>query len=381
MHGFVMRTNVRNIAGCANGPRKLGFVVNAYAGIGGALAQKGSDDPRLALRARAEGLALTAPARAARALAAMGGGRLEILTGPGAMGADLLPEAQVLDLPNLHHSAEDTNALVRAMAGKVDLILFCGGDGTARDVAGASQSNMPILGIPAGVKMHSGVFARSPERAGQIAAQFMADPRSQTEMVEILDIDEAARRNGRLSAQLFAVARCPVARGVRQNPKAGGGDLLADMDASIATYVRRMERECLYLLGPGTTMAAMKDRLGGGTLLGVDLAMNGVIVSRDLDEAALLEHLGRAYTARIALTVVGGQGFILGRGNQQISPRVIELVGTGRIDVFCASAKLAALSPQELTIDTGDLALDARISGYWPIITGPGRKQIMKVVH
>ena len=376
-----MRTNVRNIANGANSSRKLGFVVNPYAGIGGALAQKGSDDPQLAVRARTEGLALTAPARAARALVAMGGGGLRVFTGPGGMGADLLPDAQVLDLPKLRHTAEDTIGLVRAMTGEVDLILFCGGDGTARDVGGANQSDAPILGIPAGVKMHSGVFARSPERAGHIAAQFIADPRCQTELVEILDIDEAARRDGRLSAQIFAVARCPVARGVRQNPKAGGGDLLADMDASIATYVRRMERDCLYLLGPGTTMAAMKDRLGGGTLLGVDLAMNGVIVSRDLDEAALLEHLGHADAARIALTVVGGQGFILGRGNQQLSARVIDLVGAGRIDVFCASAKLAALSPQELTIDTGDLALDARISGYWPIITGPGRKQVMKVVH
>jgi predicted polyphosphate/ATP-dependent NAD kinase len=279
------------------------------------------------------------------------------------------------------YSADDTRALVSEMQGKVDLILFCGGDGTARDVADANVSGIPILGIPAGVKMHSGVFARSPERAGQAAAAFLNDPGHPIELVEILDIDEAARRNGRLSAQLFTVARSPVARGVRQNPKAGGGDLLAETDAALADYVRRMQPGCLYILGPGTTMAALKDRLGGGTLLGVDLARDGEICARDLSELQLLDALSDNTPARIVLTVVGGQGFILGRGNQQISGRVIDRVGTDRIDVICAGAKLAALDPQELTVDTGDVALDARLAGYWQVTTGPGRRQVVRVVH
>lgn len=376
-----MRTNVRNTESNAGAPRKIGFVVNPYAGIGGALALKGSDDSALAARARAGDVALTAPARAARGLAAMGAQPSDIVTGPGPLGADLIPGAEVLDLPPLRHGAEDTKALVTAMQDRVALILFCGGDGTARDVADANPAGLPLLGIPAGVKMHSGVFARSPERAGQIAAEVLADPRHPIELVEILDIDEAARARGQLSAQIFAVARSPVARGARQSPKAGGGDLLAEMDAAIATYVRAMTPGCSYLLGPGTTMAALKDRLGGGTLLGVDLARDGTIVARDLDEAGLLAAVAETKTARIVLTVVGGQGFILGRGNQQISARVIERVGARNIDVLCQSAKLAALSPQELTIDTGDPQLDAQMAGYWPIITGPGRQQVLKVVH
>ncbi len=361
----------------------LGFLVNPYAGIGGPAAWKGSDDPALAARVRSEGGQLTSPVRAERALAAFlqSFPAASIFTGPKALGQELAPMASVLHVDALSYSPDDTRALVAAMQGKVSLILFCGGDGTARDVAAANVSGVPILGIPAGVKMHSGVFARSPERAGQAAAAFLKDPDHPVELVEILDIDEAERRAGRLSAQLFSVARSPVARGVRQSPKAGGGDLLAETDAALAEYVRRMEPGCLYILGPGTTMNALKDRLGGGRLLGVDLARDGAIVDRDLSEEQLLAALADGAPARIVLTVVGGQGFILGRGNQQISGRLINRVGPDRIDVICAADKLNALNPQELTVDTGDVALDARLAGYWQVTTGPGRRQVVRIVH
>lgn len=361
----------------------LGFLVNAYAGLGGPVAMKGSDDLSVAGLLPTDGTGLTAPARAARALRAFrqACAGTKVLTGPGLLGEDLAPGAKVLPIRDITRSADDTRALVSAMQGKVDLILFCGGDGTARDVAAANTTGIPILGIPAGVKMHSGVFARSPERAGQAAAAYLTTPDHPVELVEILDIDEAARRDGRVSARLFTVARSPVARDARQNPKAGAGDLLAETDAALADYVRRMERDCLYILGPGTTMAALKDRLGGGTLLGVDLACNGAIVARDLTEAQLLQQVSDGSPVRIVLTVVGGQGFILGRGNQQISARVVEQVGRDRIDVICASDKLNALNPQELTVDTGDVALDARLAGYWQVTTGPGRRQVVRVVH
>ena len=278
-------------------------------------------------------------------------------------------------------------ALVEAMQGCVDLLLFVGGDGTARDVAAANGRGHPMLGVPAGVKMHSGVFARSPERAGQAAATFLASAARRTEMVEILDIDEEARNAGRLSARLHTVARTPATTHLRQAAKTGGGDLVAEMDASLATYAATMRLGTTYILGPGTTMAALKDRLGGGTLLGVDVAHGSGIVARDVDAARLEAMVADpAVAARIVLTVVGGQGFILGRGNQQISAPVIRAVGTTGggtdrgIDVICSPAKLAALDPAELTVDTNDTALDAMLAGYWPIITGPGRRQVMRVV-
>lgn len=358
----------------------LGLVVNPLAGLGGPMAEKGSDLSGIAGRAAAQGLAPGSAGRARRAMEAFardGGGA--VLTGPGALGAKAAGHAGILDIGPTRGTASDTARLVRAMQGRVDLILFAGGDGTARDVAAANAAGHPMLGVPAGVKMHSGIFARSPERAGQAAAAFLASRARATEMVEILDIDESERRRGRLSAQLFAMARCPSMPGIRQGAKAGGGDAVAEMDAALAGYAASMEPGVVHVIGPGTTMAALKDRLGGGTLLGVDVARDGRIVARDLDAATLLGWV--AGPARIVLTVVGGQGFVLGRGNQQISAEVIRKVGPDRIDLICGAGKLAALRPRELTVDTGDVALDVMLSGYRQVITGPGRRQVMRVVN
>ncbi|MBY6163811.1 NAD(+)/NADH kinase [Mameliella alba] len=355
---------------------RLGLVINPVAGLGGAMARKGSDEPDIAARALAEGRMPLAPIRAARALAAIWQtSGAEVLAGP------LAPSGTRLVGPGAQsNSAEDTRAAVAAMQGEVDLILFAGGDGTARDICAANESGVPILGIPSGVKMHSGVFARSPERAGRLAAAFLSDARRRTELVEILDLDEAARRAGRLTARLFTVARTPLdGQGARQNPKAGNTDTVGELDAALAAYVAGMRDDWLYVLGPGATMMALKDRLGGGSLLGVDLARGGRIVARDLDETALLTW-AEGHRLRIVLTVVGGQGFVLGRGNQQISARVLRAAGLPPIDVICGPDKLAALNPSELTIDTGDPGLDAELAGYWPVMTGPGRKQVMRVV-
>lgn len=342
------------------------------------MARKGSDEPDIAARAAAEGRVGQAPQRAARALEAFRADcDAEILAGP------VLPAGggvRAVGPERLTGTAEDTAETIRAMGGRVDLILFAGGDGTARDICAANEAGVPILGIPSGVKMHSGVFARSPERAGRMAAGFLNDARRRTELAEVLDLDEAARRDGRLSARLYCVARVPFdGAGARQNPKAGSSDAVADVDAALAGYVAGMDPDCVYVLGPGATMKALKDRLGGGTLLGVDVAEGGILVAEDLDERALLARVaGRR--VRVVLTVVGGQGFVLGRGNQQISAAVLRAAGMPGIDVICGAGKLAGLNPQELTIDTGDVALDAALAGYWPVITGPGRRQVMRVV-
>ncbi|RVT81500.1 hypothetical protein DXV76_20450 [Rhodobacteraceae bacterium CCMM004] len=363
---------------CAQMTRpRLGLVVNPLAGIGGPAGLNGSDDAAAIQRAIAAGARPQATERAARAMAAF---RREsdasVVTGPGALGADAANCADIV--PHfITGTAEDTRALVAAMQDRVDLILFCGGDGTARDVAAANQAGVPILGVPAGVKMHSGIFSRTPERAGQGAAAFLAAPQHPTELVEILDIDEAARARGRLSAEVHTVARAPLLQTALQGPKSAGNSAVGDLDAALARYVAEMQPGVTYVIGPGTTMAALKDRLGGGTLLGVDAARNGRIVGRNLDRAGI-ETLATAGAVRIALGVVGGQGFLLGRGNQQIGPATLRRVGRDAIDVFCTPAKLAAL-PRGLCVDTGEAALDAEFAGYMQIATGPGRRQVVRV--
>lgn len=358
----------------------LGLAVNPLAGLGGTVALKGTDGAETVARALAAGATPQSGERASRAMAAFrrdGGG--PVLTGPGPLGADAAPWAETVSMTSTG-TAVDTGRLVTAMQGRVGLILFAGGDGTARDVAAANRSDIPILGIPAGVKMQSGVFARTPERAGQVAAGFLAGADRRVDVAELMDIDEEARRAGRLSAHLYGTARTPAGPAAHQGPKAGsGGDGLAEIDAALAGYAREMQGDTLYLIGPGMTMAALKDRLGGGTLLGVDAARGGAIIARDLAEADILALLDAGGPARIVLTVIGGQGFLLGRGNQQLSPRVIERVGADAIDVICAASKLTVLIPQELAVDTGDATLDQALSGFRQIITGPRRRQVVRV--
>ena len=358
----------------------LGLVVNPLAGLGGAVALKGTDGAAIVAKALEAGAEPHAGERARRAMDAFkrdGGG--PALTGPGSLGAEAAPWADVITLRPLG-TAEDTKALVTAMQGRVALILFAGGDGTARDVMAANDTEIPILGIPAGVKMHSGVFARTPERAGQVAAAFVAHQSQRLDDAEVMDIDEEERRCGRLSAQLYGVARTPAGPAAHLGPKAGsGGDAVAEIDAALGAYARDMDDNTLYFIGPGMTMAALKQRLGGGTLLGVDAARGGRIVGRDLSEADILGLLDANGRARIVLTVIGGQGFLLGRGNQQFSPRVIGRIGLDAIDVICAASKLAALTLPELAVDTGDVELDQGLSGFRQVITGPGRRQVIRV--
>ncbi len=358
----------------------LGLIVNPLAGLGGAVALKGTDGAEIVARALAAGATPHAGDRAGRAVVAF---RREfdgpILTGPGALGADAAPDAETMTITQTG-TAQDTTQLVSAMQDRVSLVLFAGGDGTARDVAAANKSDVPVLGIPAGVKMQSGIFARTPERAGQLAASFLAGRDRRVETVEILDIDEDARRAGRLTSKLFGTAVTPVGPTAHQGPKAGSSlDGLAEIDAALADYVRGMHDDMLYLIGPGMTMAALKDRLGGGTLLGIDAARGSRIVARDLTEREILTLLETGDTARIVLTVIGGQGFLLGRGNQQLSPTVIKKIGPDAIDVICATSKLSALTTQELSVDTGDVGLDRSLAGYRQIITGPRRRQMVRV--
>jgi predicted polyphosphate/ATP-dependent NAD kinase len=197
---------------------RLGLVINPLAGIGGPLALKGSDGRALVAEALAQGAELRAPARAVMALEPLlpVAAKLQVLGFSGAMAEDAvlavgLPFVAIGTASGQPSTAEDTIAAAqRLKAEAVDLLLFVGGDGTARDIAQAVGSDFPVLGVPAGVKMHSGVYAVSPASAGEITLGLVNKQLIDISLSEVRDIDEVAFRQGRVRSRFYASggARC-----------------------------------------------------------------------------------------------------------------------------------------------------------------------------
>ena len=372
---------------------KLGLVINPIAGMGGSVGLKGTDGADALMRARALGALPAAQRRAGDALAVIADAMplAHIVAAPGAMGADAARSAgfepSIVDIGVSDASAtaaEHTRRAVREMARLgVDLLLFAGGDGTARDVCKAmtaAAQSIPALGIPAGVKMHSAVFALMPRRAGETALRFISGEARDTAEREVMDIDEDAFRQGAVSAALYGYLSVPQDGDAVQSTKAGGADDEHEAMQSIAAQiVGDMQDGVLYIIGPGTTTRAIADALGmDKTLLGVDVALNGRLVAADANEAELLR-LTQDTPAKIVVGVIGGQGYIFGRGNQQLSARLIRRVGVGNIIMAATRRKLLALGGKPLRVDTGDSALDDALSGYIGVVTGLRETHTYKV--
>jgi predicted polyphosphate/ATP-dependent NAD kinase len=271
-------------------------------------------------------------------------------------------------------SPEDTRRAAEALrdAG-VDILVFAGGDGTARDLYDVFGSDFPVLGIPAGVKMHSGVFAVSPEAAGELLARLATGGLVGLRAQEVRDIDEEAFRRDVVKSRFYGEMAVPGEGRFLQHTKVGGRESQELVAAEIATwFVEQMERERTYLIGPGSTTAAIMVELDlPNTLLGVDVIRDGKVLANDADEMGLLALL-REYPgeAAIVVTVIGGQGHIFGRGNQQFSPAVIRRVGVGNVVVIAAKSKITELEGRPLLVDTNDPELDRELCGYHTIITG-----------
>ncbi|WP_345043336.1 ATP-NAD kinase family protein [Georgenia daeguensis] len=354
-------------------------MVNPVAGIGGPVALKGSDGPDVQRLAGARGSRPRAHERAVRALAHVAAARpgTTVLTVGGAMGeaavaaAGLVPRVVGAGAPPGRSTGVDTTAGVRAMAAAgADLVLFVGGDGTARDVC-AGAGEVPVLGVPAGVKMYSGCFAVSPAAAGALALAWLAGP-VRTEEREVLDVDEEQVRTGRVEPHLFGLVEVPVLDGRTQARKAPTpASSRAAVEAAARGAVRAMQPDVSYLLGPGGTTAEVARILGVPfTPLGVDVVRDGRLVVRDATEQQLLDVVA-AGPARAVVTVIGGQGFLLGRGNQQISAAVLARMGPDPLLVVATQEKLTGLAGRPLLVDTGDRAVDGRLAGHVRIVTGP----------
>jgi len=370
--------------------KKLGLIVNPIAGMGGRVGLKGSDGREILARAKKMGARPEAPQRAIRALKniAIVKDSIEVITCPGEMGEEealacgIRPKV-VGHIRKGQTSAEDTRDAAKYMEKlNIDLLLFAGGDGTARDIHSAVSDRIPALGIPTGVKMHSAVFATNPGNAGQLARLFLEEKPVDIYLSEgeVMDIDEASFRNGQISARLYGYLKIPSKKRMMQCPKAGGcaGHREA-LDAIAADVVSNMEGNWTYIIGTGTTTRAIMERLGlPGTLLGIDAVYNRRLIGSDLNEARILE-LIHDRNAKIIVGVIGGQGYVFGRGNQPISPDVIKKVGRQNIIVIATMEKIISLGGKPLLVDTGELAVDQMLSGYMQVTTAFGQRTMLKV--
>jgi predicted polyphosphate/ATP-dependent NAD kinase len=358
---------------------RIGFIINPVAGMGGKVGLKGTDNlADLALRLGGRPVSLRRAEQAVRSIENKEND-IFFLTCSGKMGEKVLKKTgfryEVIYEAPEKTSAEDTKKAARKMleAG-CDLLLFSGGDGTARDIVSVVDKQVPVLGIPAGVKIFSPVFCVTPKECGRIISSF-----TETSVKEVLDIDEEAYRRNILNIEIKGEALVPVSPGM-QGSKAVSESIDAKMEIAqrIIDDFRVEGKDVLYIIGPGTTTMEVKKRLGiDGTLLGVDAVRNGKLIKKDACEKHLLDII-KNFEGKVVIIVspIGNQGFIFGRGNQQIGPEIIKRAD--QIRVIASPDKLEATPC--LHVDTGDDELDRKLGGYIKVLTGYHDFKVMKVV-
>ena len=363
---------------------KLGFVINPLAGIGGSVALKGSDGKDIVELALSRGASLKAEKRASAAVQEFSelavDEQLEVHTAAASMGEDVL-KANGLDCDVLYTAADhttsaDTKDVIRLFVEQgVDLIVFAGGDGTARDVLDVLSkelnSKIPVVGIPAGVKIHSAVYAVTPSQAGELVNLLISGEPMSLHDARVMDLDEDAFRKGEVIAQCYGYLSVPVDDTRMQLIKQGGINHHEIAVQEIATdVIESMQPDTYYLIGSGSTTAEIMNQLSlDNTLLGIDIVYNQALVASDVDEQTILKTITDR-PVKMVVTVIGGQGHVFGRGNQQLSADVIRHVGQENIIIVATNDKLRSLNKRPMISDTGDPDLDRQLAGLYPVVTG-----------
>jgi predicted polyphosphate/ATP-dependent NAD kinase len=364
--------------------RIIGLIVNPIAGMGGSVGLKGTDG-EIYKRAVELGAEPVTPKRSDEVLSHIK--KIDYITlvvAPGKMGERYTSARdipfKVIGTVGEGTSKEDTKKISKEMVYKgAELLVFVGGDGTARDIYDAIGSTIPVVAVPAGVKVFSSVFAVSARAAAEMVDAFVEGAEVSEE--EVLDIDENAFREGRLASKLYGYLLVPRVKKLLQGGKEAsniGKSSVADK-MEIARYiVEEMDKGILYLLGPGTTFKAVADELGvPKTLLGIDAVFDGNLVGTDLNEKGILELFDTYEKRKILLTPIGGNGFILGRGSKQFTPEVIKRVGRENIMVVSTRDKINRL--ECLRVDTGDFEVDKLLSGYLQVTVGYKEEMMVDV--
>jgi predicted polyphosphate/ATP-dependent NAD kinase len=366
----------------------LGFIVNPVAGLGGRVGLKGSDGLVIQQRARELGAVPEAQDRAVeamRVLKKLADDLKKVVTFPGEMGENVavccgFSPVVIGDIQHGETTAADTHQAAREMlALGADLILFAGGDGTARNIYEAVRDSVPVIGIPAGVKIHSAVFGINPASTGELAAQFLSDEIHTLREAEVMDIDEAAYRQGIVSPRLYGYLQIPYQRRLVQARKSPNPVSEEATLQAIALDITDHMDDDYYIVGPGTTTRPILANLGlEKTLIGVDVVCRRKLVLADANETSLLELLEN-HPGKVVVTPIGGQGYIFGRGNQQISPKVLSRIGLENIIVISAPEKILSLDGRPLLVDTGNHEIDRALSRHIKIVTGYGERIVYPV--
>lgn len=377
---------------------RIGLIINPIAGMGGRMALKGTDGVvEEAVRRGAKPIAKDIVRLFLGELSHYEESRsIEFLTGPDGLGEEVLEEFNFsfdvirhrdvsyreisgLKLPDT--TAEDTQKLAREMLGKVELIVFAGGDGTARDVYSAVGNEVPILGIPTGVKMYSGVFATSPENAAKIIVGLIRGNARILER-EVMDLDEEAYRHDEVKPRHYGKALVPcvetLVQGSKEATPLDEGEELEAIAKALAEEI--LESDGIYFLGAGSTIKRIKDTIGiDGTLLGVDVVEvkdgKARLLVKDAAEKDLLKFVDN--NPKIVVTVVGGLGFLFGRGNQQFSAEVLRRIPKENIIVVALPSKIR---DGIIRVYTGDRDVDEKLTGYIKVRVSPWMEKMVRVI-
>ena len=376
---------------------RLGLLVNPDAGLGGRLGLKGSDgQAELARSMGAEdrsGPRMRTMLEHFSSIHRAGFEDISWVTSEGRMGTEWLPEAEIGSISTVHSSsggtsAVDTQDAVNSLLeSEIDLLVYAGGDGTTRDVVSALESaespETPVIGVPTGVKMHSGCFAASPKAAAEALSSWLIGDLLLAS-TEVLDLDEDLYRQGKWVVRLYAEAMTPSSprwmQGSKQRIEASGEE---DTTEGLADHIRELlvSDNRMLIWGSGGTLrkiAEMNDF--EPTNLGIDATIGNEQVGTDLSESDLLELLSEHDgPTTLLLSPMGGQGFLIGRGNLQLSPQVLRLIGIGNILGVVTPAKL--LSVRRLRIETGDPELDADFADmrYMKVLQGYRTTRVLPV--
>lgn len=370
--------------------KKIGLLINPIAGMGGKVGLKGTDGQAILAEAISRGAVPESARKAVKALEKLQPLKADIqfLVASGEMGQDVVVDLgfkyEVIHQMTSESSVEDSRQLLeKLLREEVDLILFAGGDGTARDVTDTLpfEKEIPVIGIPTGVKIHSPVYAVTPEDAGELAFEFLSDHLLAILEKEVIDIEEAAFRRDEIITKVYGYLHVPYDESHMQNLKSPS--LQSDADAQISgalQVIDDMKPDVFYIIGSGSTTHRILEELGlKGTVLGIDLVKNKELIAKDVYEQQILDLIGEA-PAKLVVTPMGGQSYVFGRGNQQLSDKVLAKLDKEDLIILSTPTKLHSLKRQPLLIYTGNPEIDQKISGFYKVVTGYGQYSMYKIV-